>query len=228
MSEEWAKHLEAEMQKDYFTKLRAFVKEEQRTKDIYPANELIFNAFEQCPYWDLKVVILGKEPYSGYGMDHGLAYSTPGSTTPDGLFNVLKEVRKDIFARWENTNMVLHKTNNLTQWAKQGVLLLNTVLTVEKNKADSHKNKGWEEFTINTLKLINNHPSRVVYMLWGKTVGEYKQYIDTTRHLVLEASHPNSFTAAQGFWGCQHFKQADEFILKHYFNKRMPVSWQLF
>jgi uracil-DNA glycosylase len=226
MSEEWEKHLTTEMQKDYFVKLRAFVKEEQRTKDILPPNNLIFNAFEQCPYWDLKVVIIGKEPYSQKGLDHGLAYSIQSGSS-DALFNILKEVRKDIFEQWETTRTVIHKTSNLTQWAKQGMLLLNSVLTVEKDRPESHKNKGWEEFTINTIKYINHHPNRVVFMLWGKFVEQFKEHIDQSRHLVLSASHPSSYTAQQGFIGCHHFSQSDKFILKNYFNKRMPILWHL-
>lgn len=224
-------YLNAEMKKEYFLKLREFVKTEQTQKRIYPENTNIFNAFEQCPYYDLKIVILGNEPYTD-GSDHGLAWSTiSGAVTPT-LCNIFKEIRKDIFPKYENIEFNLSRTTNLTQWANQGVLLLNTILTAEKGKQNAHKNKGWEIFTQNTIKFINEHKyNKVVFMLWGKGALEYKEFIDQKKHLVLEAAHPNPYTASQGFFGCKHFSQANEFILKHYLNLRnqqAPIGWHLF
>jgi len=228
MDSQWTKHLESEMAKDYFVKLRAFIKSEQQTKQIYPENNLIFNAFEQCPFSDLKVVIVGSEPYTS-SKSHGLSWSVSNGTAGDSLYNVLKEVKKDMFKEFENTNMVIHKTANLTQWAQQGVLLLNVLLTSEKGKKEAHKNKGWEEFFVNTIKKINEHPTnRVVFMLWGKGACDYAEMIDKERHLVLEASHPSPHTEQQGFMGCKHFSTANAFIHKHHFNKLLPVKWHLF
>lgn len=227
MDSPWEQHIQSEMQKEYFIKLRAFIKSEQLTKQIYPDNNLIFNAFEQCPYYDLKVVIIGNEPYTNGG-DHGLAWSTTKHDIPDSLFNIFKEVRKDMFEPFENTNMVIHRTNNLTQWANQGVLFLNTLLTSEKGKQYAHKNKGWELFMEATLKKINEHQNKVVFMLWGKEACGWERLIDTTKHLVLTSSHPSSHTAQQGFMGCKHFSTANEFIKKHYFNQRLPIRWHLF
>lgn len=223
----WNKHIEVELKKPYFSKLREFVSAERKVKQIYPAPDLIFNAFAQCPYYDLKVVILGNEPYTT-GFDHGLAWSETMQRNNPSTFNIFKEVRRDMFVEFENKELAIHKTGNLTQWANQGVLLLNTLLTSEKGIKESHKNKGWEEFTANTIKLINDHPNRVVFMLWGKRLSEYRHLIDESRHLVLEASNPSPHTVQQGFMGCKHFSQANDFISKHYFNKRLPVKWHLF
>lgn len=228
MQDQWTRHIESEMAKEYFIKLRSFIKAEQSVKQIYPDNSLIFNAFEQCPYTDLKVVIIGSEPY-GNGYDHGLAWSTTQQTDNPSLYNILKEVKKDMFIKWENTNMIIHKTNNLTQWANQGVLLLNQLLTSEKGVQHSHKNKGWEIFFENTIKMISDsHPNRVVFMLWGKGACEWSRLINQDRHLVLEASHPSPHTEQQGFMGCKHFSQANAFIKKHHFNKLLPIKWHLF
>jgi len=228
MEERWKQHIDTEMAKDYFVKLRTYIKTQQANVQVYPENNLIFNAFELCPYYDLKVVILGTEPHTNNSA-HGLAWSVQNGSATDSLYNVLKEIKKDIFPKFENTNMVLHKTANLTQWAQQGVLLLNILLTSEKGKKEAHKNKGWEEFASNTIKMLSdNHPNRLVFMLWGKTAQEYGALIDREKHLVLETSHPNPYTEQQGFMGCKHFSQANDFISKHHFNKLLPIKWHLF
>ena len=225
MHNKWNEHIEAEMQKPYFQKLREYVKSQQAIKQIYPDNNLIFNAFEQTSYYDLKVVILGGEPDNN-GSAHGLAWSTTRQDIPDALFNIFKEVRKDVFPEFDNKDMVIHKSGNLTSWANQGVLLLNQVLTSEKGVKDSHKNKGWEEFCKNTIIALNSHPNRVVFMLWGKGACEYTELIDK-KHLVLEGSHPSSYTAQNGFFGERFFTRSNEFVLKEYKKTRLPVKWHI-
>lgn len=226
MDSKWSKHIEDEMAKPYFTKLREYIKSQQAIKQVYPDNNLIFNAFEQCPYHDLKVVILGSEPDNN-GSAHGLAWSTIKQEIPDSLFNIFREIRKDVFPEFENKDMVIHKSGNLTSWANQGVLLLNQILTSEKGVKDAHKNKGWEVFCENTIKAINEHPNKIVFMLWGKGAVEYSRLIGS-KHLVLEASHPSSYTAQQGFFGCRHFSESGKFILKEYKQTKLPVKWHLF
>lgn len=234
----WWNFLDEEMEKEYFVKLRQFIETERKTKEIYPAPQHVFNAFALCRYQDLKVVILGQDPYHTPGTAHGLAFSTVSQVIPPSLQNIFIEVKQnfiDEFLRDSKQSyvnpekVVLFKSNNLTKWAEQGVLLLNTILTVEKGTALSHKNKGWEEFTKNTITWLNDHPYQLVYMLWGNNAKEYKQYINTERHLVLEAAHPSPYSANSGFFGCKHFSIANDFINKTYNTgnggTRSPISW---
>lgn len=228
MDSVWINHLEKEMQQQYFVELKAFVKAQQAQKHVYPENALIFNAFEQCPWYDLKVVILGTEPQTNGG-DHGLAYSSTKGTF-EAQQNIFKEILDDDLSVFRHVNYNLFKTANLIQWAKQGVLLLNVLLTAEKDKKQAHANKGWETFTGNTLNMISDKKDPMVFMLWGKMAQEYKPFIDDKKHLVLEASHPSSYTAMQGFFGCKHFSQANDFIVKNYINKanqKVGIAWNL-
>jgi len=222
----WKEHINQEMSKEYGVKLRDFVKTERLTKHIYPASENLMDAFRLCDYSDLKVVILGNEPYHSPMTSHGLAFSSLQSNIPPSLQNIFKEIKNDEYDRWTNSSQVLFKNPNLTEWAVQGVLLLNTVMTVEKGVPGSHKNKGWEQFTIATINFLNNYPGPLIYMLWGNNAKEYKQYINLEKHTVLEANHPSPMTADRGGWfGCKHFSKANQFIAKHYFNIKPTICW---
>ncbi len=178
MSPEWINHIESEMKLEYGIKLKSFITEERKKKDILPEPHHVFEAFNLCPYWDLKVIILGSEPSTSFGFSNGLSFSSLKPEANETLLNILKEVRQDIYPEFENKSFTGFPTNNLSLWAKQGVLLLNVLLTTEKGVQLAHKGVGWEQFTINTLKFLNSHPNRVVYLLWGKGAQEYKQYID--------------------------------------------------
>ena len=220
----WWQFIDEELTKPYFQELDKFVKQQRQSKEIYPSAENVFNAFTICNYWDLKVIILGGEPDSYPGNAHGLAFSTLKQEMGFILSNIFREVKNDIYPEFINHNSPIFKTNNLTQWAKQGILLLNILLTVEKEKSLSHRGKGWEQFTQNTLKFLNEHPRRLVYMLWGKNALSYKGFIDGEKHLILEAAHPSPHTAQNGFFGCKHFSQANEFILK---TQNKTIGWHL-
>lgn len=232
----WWTFIEEEMKKDYFIKLKDFVASERRTKEIYPSPEKTFEAFALCDYWNMKVVILGQDPYHTPNTAHGLAFSTLKQETPPSLQNIFVEIKQEFLDEFKKDarveyinpdNVILNKTNNLSSWASEGVLLLNTVLTVEKGNALSHAKKGWEEFTKNTITWLNNHPRKLVYMLWGKHAQEYEQYIDQNKHLVLTAPHPSPFSANTGFFGCKHFAIANEFIMKTYNQRVGTISWHL-
>lgn len=229
MDTKWLEHINSEMKKPYFIKLKEFIATERQTKEIYPSPEQLFRAFDLCNYWDLQVVILGSEPSCYHGVSDGLAFSSLKEASKS-LMNVLVEIRNDLFESHENTNIVVHQHYNLSQWAIQGVLLLNTVLSVEKGKSESHKNKGWEEFTKNTILFLNDCPHKIVYMLWGKGAQEYKEYINSEKHLVLEAAHPNPHTAYSGFFGCRHFSKANNFLINQYIknpSRRGGIGWHL-
>jgi uracil-DNA glycosylase len=226
MNQKWIDFINSEISSEYGLKLQEFIKQERLTKLIYPNPENVFDAFRLCDYYDLKVVILGQDPYHSTMTAHGLAFSSLQGQTPPSLQNIFYEIKNDVFPEFRQSNTNLFKSNNLTCWAQQGVLLLNTILTVEKGLPLSHKNKGWEQFTQNTIKFLNNHPNKIVYMLWGNNAKDYKQYIDTTKHLVLEANHPSPMSANRGGWyGTKHFSQANEFIKKHYWNKKPMINW---
>lgn len=208
IEESWKGLLSVEFQKEYFAKLVGFVKAEYAQNVVYPPGKLIFNAFEKCNFEKTKVVILGQDPYHGYGQAHGLSFSVnDGITKPPSLLNIFKEIENDI-------GTPMPKSGNLERWANQGVLLLNATLTVRANSAGSHQNQGWETFTDAVIDCISDLKEGVVFMLWGAYAQKKGAIIDSAKHLVLRARHPSPMSANQGGWfGCKHFSQCNEYLL---------------
>lgn len=224
----WQKLINTEIQKKYMVKLKEFVNERRKTVNVLPPPNKVFEAFNLVNFSLLKVIIIGNEPYCNREDCHGLAFSSLSQQTPYPLKNIFDEIFQDVYAG--NTGgQKVHYTNDLTQWAEQGVLLLNSCLTVEENTPNSHQNKGWELFIENTIKYINEKsPFKLVYMLWGKQAKQYAKYIDSSKHLILESEHPGAAKHNQNAWfGNKHFTQANQFISKHYFNIRGIVNWGL-
>ena len=213
----WKEWLEEEWKKPYFKELSAFLHNEYKTKDIYPPKEKVFTAFNACTYDDIKVVILGQDPYHQRGQAHGLCFSvSPGVQIPPSLLNIYKEINSDVGCDIPNNGYLL-------PWAKQGVFLLNTVMSVEDSKPKSHANKGWEIFTDNVIKKINEKEEPVVFLLWGRDERNKANMIDK-KHLVLEAAHPSPLSAYNGFFGCKHFSKTNEFLKN---NGRGEINWQI-
>jgi len=216
IEESWKTILADEFEKPYFSVLTDFVRNEYKTRTIYPPAKLIFNAFDQCPFDKLKVVILGQDPYHGPGQAHGLCFSVnDGIEFPPSLRNVFKEWQNDV-------GKEIPRSGNLTGWAKQGVLLLNATLTVRANQAGSHQNKGWEQFTDAVIDIINKQKQGVVFILWGNYAISKVKFIDQNKHLVLSSVHPSPLSASRGFFGNHHFSSANEFLQQHGFE---PVRW---
>lgn len=205
----WKEVLKHEFTKPYFLQVAAHLKTERATGAvIYPPGQLIFNAFNTTPFDEVKVVILGQDPYHGRGQAHGLSFSVPdGVPPPPSLVNIYKELHADI-------GMPIPKTGNLTKWAKQGVFLLNAVLTVRANEPASHAKIGWMDFTNAVIKKISDEKNGVVFLLWGKFAQEKQVLIDETKHAVLKASHPSPFSADKGFFGCKHFSKANKLLME--------------
>lgn len=209
---------QAEFEKDYYKKLHDFITDEYRHKTIFPPKQNIFRALNLCDYDDVKVVILGQDPYHELHQANGLAFSvSPGVKVPPSLVNIYKELHHDL-------NMTIPNHGDLTKWAKQGVLLLNNVLTVEQGRANSHAGKGWEVFTLNIVKALNEREKPLVFILWGNNARSKKQYINTARHLVLESAHPSPLSASRGFFGSRPFSKANQFLVK---NGIEPIDWQI-
>lgn len=213
----WEKFIEDERKKDYFKKLEYFIKEERKTKNIYPQPDDVFNCFKLTPLEEIKVVIIGQDPYHNKNQAHGLAFSTLDNKTPKSLINIKKEIYNDL-------NITCSSNNNLTSWAKQGVFLLNTILTVEENKPLSHQNKGWEIFTLNAFKKITSLNRPICFLLWGKKASEYQKYITNPNHLVLVTSHPSPFSAHRGFLGSNHFSKTNNYLIKH---NILPIDFKI-
>jgi len=207
MDSKWQSYIDSQMKESYFTRLREFVQKERSAGQVYPSAKDIFSAFLYTPYDDVKVVIIGQDPYHTPGHAHGMAFSSLASQTPPSLFNIFKEIREDFFG----TRATIYKQNNLWQWATQGVLLLNTVLTVRKGEPRSHAGKGWEIFTRGIIKLLNDHKYPIVYLLWGSHAKEYSEFIDN-KHYILEATHPSPYSANNGFFGSKPFSQCNSFL----------------
>jgi uracil-DNA glycosylase len=204
MEASWKAVLQTEFEKEYFRQLTTFVRKEYQTQTIYPPAKLIFHAFEKTPFEQVRVVILGQDPYHGAGQAHGLSFSVPeGVSIPPSLRNIFKEVQA-------NFGGTLPKSGNLERWAEQGVLLLNAVLTVRAAKPASHQKKGWEVFTDAVIRALSEQKEGLVFMLWGKYAQDKGKIIDTKKHLVLKAPHPSPM--AQGFLGCEHFKKANAYL----------------
>jgi len=202
----WKEALKDEFGKDYFGKLTDFVKTEYSSKQIFPAGSQIFNAFDQCPFDKVKVVIIGQDPYHGPGQAHGLCFSVnDGVAFPPSLLNIFKEIERDL-------GIPYPQSGNLTRWAQQGVLLLNATLTVEAHKAGSHQGKGWETFTDAAIRKLATEKQNIVFMLWGSYAQQKGAMIDASKHLVLKSVHPSPLSAYRGFIGCGHFSQANQFL----------------
>ena len=202
----WKEALKEEFEKDYFGKLTDFVKAEYSTKQIFPAGSQIFNAFDQCPFDKVKVVIIGQDPYHGPGQAHGLCFSVnDGVAFPPSLLNIFKEIERDL-------GIPSPKSGNLTRWAQQGVLLLNATLTVEAHKAGSHQGRGWETFTDAAIRKLASERQNIVFMLWGSYAQQKGAMIDASKHLILKSVHPSPLSAYRGFIGCGHFSQANQFL----------------
>ena len=218
IEDSWKSALAAEFERDYFQKLSAEVRADYLLGEppVYPPPKLIFNAFNLCPFDQVRVVILGQDPYHGPGQAMGLSFSVPeGVRTPPSLQNIYKEINDDL-----GTPIPQH--GDLTHWAEQGVLLLNATLTVERSKPGSHQGRGWEEFTDAVIKKISDEREHVVFLLWGNFARSKAALIDWEKHLILEAAHPSPFSAHKGFFGCKHFSQANEYLKS---NDHEEIQW---
>ena len=219
MEESWKAKLESEFDRDYMKNLRHFLKGEyDQGKVIYPRKSEYFAAFDWAPYENVKVVILGQDPYHGPNQAHGLCFSVkPGVPPPPSLVNIYKELQQDL-------GTPRPKHGYLQEWAEQGVLLLNSVLTVERGQAASHRKKGWETFTDRVIELLNEREQPMVFMLWGSYAQKKAAFVDRKKHLVLESVHPSPLSAARGFFGNRHFSRANEFLIKQ---GMAPIDWEL-
>lgn len=212
----WQEQLQPEFEKPYFKTLSNFIKSEFQSKEIFPPEPLIFNAFNLCPFNDVKVVIIGQDPYHGQGQAHGLCFSVPtGVKFPPSLRNIFKELNVDI-------DKPVLENGELTQWAKQGVFLLNATLTVEAHNAGSHQKKGWEIFTDNAIKLLSDKKENLVFILWGAYAQKKKDLIDQNKHFILESVHPSPLSASRGFFGNHHFSKTNEFLTAKNIE---PINW---
>ncbi|NLC86010.1 MAG: uracil-DNA glycosylase [Bacteroidales bacterium] len=207
IEESWIEQLKEEFDKPYFQRLTDFVRNEYATKTVYPPAKLIFNAFDSCPFDDVKVIIVGQDPYHEPGQAHGLCFSVnDGIKIPPSLVNIYKEIRDDL-------GKEIPISGNLERWAKQGVLLLNATLTVRAHIAGSHQNKGWEEFTDTVIRCLSEEREHLVFILWGAYAQRKGASIDTSRHLVLKSPHPSPLSAHRGFFGNKHFSTANKYII---------------
>lgn len=212
----WKKVLEPVFQSESFINLTSFVKEEYSRENIFPEGKNIFNAFWHCPLDQIKIVILGQDPYHGPGQAHGLSFSVkPGIPFPPSLLNIFKEIKNDL-------GKDLPSNGDLTRWADQGVFLLNATLTVRAHQAGSHQKKGWEEFTDEVIKKISEKKEHVVFLLWGAYAQKKAELIDASKHLILKAPHPSPLSAHRGFLGCGHFSKSNEYLISKGIN---PVEW---
>lgn len=218
ISNDWLEPLQQEFKKPYYKDLYQKVLSEYKTCAVYPPADDIFNAFHLTPLNKVKAVILGQDPYHGTGQAHGLCFSVNKDVEiPPSLVNIYQELHDDLGCRIPNNGY-------LEKWAGQGVLLLNTVLTVRAHQAMSHRGIGWENFTDAVIQAVNRQDRPVVYMLWGKPAQSKKKMLDNPKHLVLEAPHPSPLSAYRGFFGCRHFSQANEFLIEH---GEEPIDWQI-
>ena len=209
IEESWKQKLTPEFEKDYFIKLTEFVRAEYASKTIYPPAKQIFNAFDHCPFDDVKVVIIGQDPYHGPGQAHGLCFSVAeGVPNPPSLQNIFKEMMSDL-------GKPMPANGDLTRWARQGVLQLNATLTVQAHQAGSHQRKGWEEFTDATIRLLAEEREHLVFILWGAYAQKKGAFIDRSKHLVLASAHPSPLSAYNGFFGNKHFSRTNEYLKAH-------------
>jgi len=212
----WQEALQEEFEKVYFKQLQKNIESTYKTENIFPPQDLIFNALNLCPLPNLKVVILGQDPYHGPNQAHGLSFSVSDDVKiPPSLRNIYKELNSDL-------GLPIPTSGNLEHWAKQGVLLLNATLTVRASEAGSHQGLGWETFTDEIIKTISNQRENVVFLLWGKFAQAKAELVDSNKHLILTAPHPSPFSAYTGFFGCKHFSKTNEHLVK---NGAKPITW---
>lgn len=218
LGNEWDEILEYEFKKDYYLKLREFLKREYAQRHIYPDMYDIFNSLKYAPYSKIKAVIIGQDPYHQPGQAHGLCFSVKkGVAIPPSLQNIYKELQADM-------GIPPASHGELTSWAEQGVLMLNSVLTVREGQPNSHKGQGWEIFTDKVIKILNGHETPIVFLLWGANAKAKAQIITNPIHLKLTAAHPSPLSAYNGFFGCHHFTKANEFLIK---NGIEPINWRV-
>lgn len=216
IEESWKKHLETEFDKPYFDELVRFVRNEYATHTVYPPGKQMFAAFDACPFDNVKVVILGQDPYHEPGQAHGLCFSVnEGVQFPPSLQNIFKEIESDL-------GKPVPSNGNLLRWARQGVLLLNATLTVRAHQAGSHQNRGWEAFTDAVIHHLAEEREHIVFILWGAYAQRKGAFIDRTRHLVLQSPHPSPLSAHRGFFGNHHFSQANQYLTVHGIE---PIDW---
>ncbi len=216
IEESWKKHLQTEFDKPYFDELVRFVRNEYATHTVYPPGKQMFAAFDACPFDNVKVVILGQDPYHEPGQAHGLCFSVnEGVQFPPSLQNIFKEIESDL-------GKPVPSNGNLLRWARQGVLLLNATLTVRAHQAGSHQNRGWEAFTDAVIHHLAEEREHIVFILWGAYAQRKGAFIDRTRHLVLQSPHPSPLSAHRGFFGNHHFSQANQYLTAHGIE---PIDW---
>lgn len=215
----WKEFIDSEMKKEYFGNISKFLSEESKQHAIYPPKEDIFNAFTYCEINNVKVVILGQDPYHGKDQAHGLSFSVrPGIPVPPSLKNIYKETKTDLKSEAD------FSYGCLIRWTDRGVFLLNSILTVRASMPGSHRDCGWQTFTDNTIKVLNDLDRPIVFMLWGAFAKNKKNLLTNKKHLVLEAAHPSPYSAYSGFFGCKHFSKANEFLIK---NNIEPINWDI-
>lgn len=216
IEESWKKQLQEEFEKPYFKQLTEFVRSEYSSQIIYPSAKLIFNAFDQCPFDRVKVVILGQDPYHGPGQAHGLCFSVNDKVDfPPSLRNIFKEIQAD-------TGAPIPNNGNLERWAKQGVLMLNSTLTVRAQQAGSHQKRGWEKFTDQVIRVVADDLENVVFILWGNYAISKGEFINQQKHLVLKSVHPSPLSASRGFFGNKQFSATNKYLLDH---GKEPIIW---
>ncbi|HBF4253460.1 TPA: uracil-DNA glycosylase [Clostridioides difficile] len=218
LGNDWDELLKEEFEKDYYLNLRKFLIEEYKTRQIFPNMHNIYEALKHTSYKDTKVLILGQDPYHGDNQAHGLAFSVqPQVKTPPSLLNMYKELKDDL-------GCFIPNNGYLMPWADQGVLLLNTALTVRAHEANSHKNKGWEIFTDRVISILSEREDPVIFVLWGSNARKKVELVDTSKHYILEAPHPSPLSASKGFFGCKHFSKINEILKKL---GKEPINWQI-
>ena len=216
IEQSWKQVLQPEFDKPYFARLADFVRNEYRQYTVYPPASLIFNAFNNCPFHEVKVVLIGQDPYHEPGQAHGLCFSVnDGVAFPPSLANIFRELNADL-------GVPIPTSGNLTRWARQGVLLLNATLTVREHQAGSHQKQGWEQFTDAVISLLSRKRENLVFILWGSYAQSKAQLIDSSRHCILRSAHPSPLSAYRGFFGNHHFSLTNDYLTKH--GKR-PVDW---
>ncbi|MDQ2179280.1 uracil-DNA glycosylase [Marinifilum sp. D714] len=218
IEESWKEKLSSEFSKEYFQQLVHFVKTEYQSKKIYPPGKLIFNAFNKCAFDNVKLVIIGQDPYHGFGQANGLCFSVNnGVALPPSLQNIYKEINSDL-------GLSMPKSGNLEKWSAQGVMLLNATLTVRANQAGSHQNKGWEQFTDAVIKCLSEEKENLVFLLWGSYAQRKGEQINRSKHLVLKSPHPSPYSADRGFFGNKHFSKANKYLEE---KGKAPINWSL-
>ena len=216
IEQSWKEQLREEFDKDYFSQLTTFIRQEYKTTMVYPPGSCMFNAFDHCPFDKVKVVILGQDPYHEPGQAHGLCFSVQdGTPFPPSLVNIFKEIQNDL-------GKPIPTSGNLLRWADQGVLLLNATLTVRAHQAGSHQNKGWETFTDAVIQKLATQKSHIVYILWGAYAQKKGAIIDTQHNLVLKSAHPSPLSAYRGFFGNKHFSKANDYLIA---TGQTPIDW---